>query len=60
MSKFSFEKLDVWQKAKSFTLNVYDITADFPDTEKFGLVSQLRRASVSVFSNSSWSRITRS
>mgnify|MGYP002761087687 CR=1 FL=1 len=51
MNKFSFEKLDVWQKAKEFTLDIYRITSAFPKEEKFGLVSQLRRASVSVSSN---------
>lgn len=51
MNKFSFEKLDVWQKAKDFTLDIYRITSAFPNAEKFGLVSQLRRASVSVSSN---------
>ena len=51
MNKFSFEKLDVWQKSKEFTLEIYKITSSFPKAEKFGLVSQLRRASVSVSSN---------
>lgn len=51
MGKFSFEKLDVWQHSKDFTVKIYKVTADFPDTEKFGLVSQLRRAAVSVSSN---------
>lgn len=48
---YSFEKLDVWQKAKDFTVAVYKATSKFPKGEKFGLVSQLRRASVSVGSN---------
>ena len=51
MKEFSFEKLDVWNKSKDFTLKVYNVTKSFPDEEKFGLVSQLRRASVSVSSN---------
>ncbi|MDZ7717098.1 MAG: four helix bundle protein [Balneolaceae bacterium] len=51
MSKFSFEKLDVWNKAKDFTVDVYNVTSGFPEYEKFGLVSQLRRASISVSSN---------
>lgn len=51
MKKFSFEKLDVWKKSKDFTLKLYRSTDSFPDTEKFGLVSQLRRAAVSVSSN---------
>jgi len=51
MKKYSFEKLDVWQKAKDFTVMLYKVTSEFPKAEKFGLVSQLRRAAVSVSSN---------
>jgi len=51
MGEFSFERLDVWQKTKEFTVELYKITSHFPKPEKFGLVSQLRRASVSVSSN---------
>ena len=48
---FSFEKLEVWVEAKDFSKNIYAITSKFPDTEKFGLISQLRRASISIASN---------
>ncbi len=48
---FRFEKLDVWQKAVDFASNVYRITGQFPADERFGLTSQMRRASVSVSSN---------
>ena len=51
MKRYSFEKLDVWQKSKGFTVRIYEVTTDFPNAEKFGLVSQIRRASVSVSSN---------
>ena len=51
MKTYSFEKLDVWTKSKDFTLKMYAITKNFPDEEKFGLTSQLRRASVSIASN---------
>jgi hypothetical protein len=44
---YSFEKLEVWQNAQTFVVLVYDITSKFPDEEKYGLVSQMRRASVS-------------
>jgi four helix bundle protein len=46
-----FTKLQVWQKAHQFTLGIYKITRDFPAEEKFGLISQLRRASCSINSN---------
>lgn len=48
---FRFEKFDVWQKAADFASLVYRITAQFPDDERFGLTSQMRRASVSISSN---------
>ena len=51
MHKFSFEKLDVWIESKELTKSIYNLTLSFPDSEKFGLVSQLRRASVSICSN---------
>ncbi len=51
MAKFGFEKLDVWQKSRDFTVKIYEATSEFPSTEKFGLVTQMRRASVSVSSN---------
>ena len=47
----SFTQLIAWQKAHKLVLFIYKITKDFPDEEKFGLVSQMRRASVSISSN---------
>jgi four helix bundle protein len=46
-----FRNLSVWQRARSLTKTVYEITADFPGSEEFGLKSQMRRAMVSVCSN---------
>jgi four helix bundle protein len=48
---FNFEKLETWQKAIAFADLVYRITRSFPDDERFGLTSQMRRAAVSVSSN---------
>jgi four helix bundle protein len=48
---YSFEKLEVWNESKRLTKIVYQITSRFPENEKFGLTSQLRRASISVSSN---------
>ena len=47
----TFQDLAVWQKAHQFVLTVYPFTAKFPTTEVYGLVSQLRRAAVSVPAN---------
>ena len=48
---FNFEKLDVWQRAVGLASFVYEFTRAFPGEEKFGTVSQMRRAAVSVSSN---------
>ena len=48
---YSFEKLEVWNESKEFTKSIYKLTSTFPDSERFGLVSQLRRASISICSN---------
>ena len=45
------KELDVWKEAISLVTDIYKLTADFPEAEKFGLVSQMRRAAVSVPSN---------
>jgi four helix bundle protein len=42
------KKLDVWQAAMKSTAMIYKITERFPEDEKFGLVSQMRRASISI------------
>lgn len=51
MKIISFEKLDVWQKSKSLAVEIYKIIRSFPDEEKYGLVSQMRRSVVSISSN---------
>jgi len=51
LSTFGFEKLRVWQDARKWVKSIYDITKSFPVSEKFGLISQLNRAAVSVPTN---------
>ena len=46
-----FQDLIVWQKAHQLVLRVYRLTAIYPKNEIFGLVSQMRRAAVSVAAN---------
>ena len=43
--------LEVWKKAMDMVENIYSITTKFPKEEQYGLVSQIRRAAVSVPSN---------
>lgn len=51
MKVYSFEKLEVWKEAKELVIQIYKVTNNFPSEEKFGLISQLRRASISIASN---------
>jgi four helix bundle protein len=46
-----FTDLTVWQKAHEVTLLVYRVTGAFPDRERFGIVSQIRRSAASVPAN---------
>lgn len=47
----SYRDLMVWQKSMLLVKDTYALTASFPESEKFGLVSQMRRCSVSIPSN---------
>jgi len=47
----NFRNLEIWEKAIELTKMIYNITSDFPKTEKYGLNSQIQRAIVSVASN---------
>ena len=49
--KFSFEKLEVWQASIKFAKLVYGITNQISAEEKFGLTSQIKRATISISSN---------
>lgn len=47
----SYRDLIVWQKSMMLVEAVYKLTKKFPEEEKFGLVSQMRRSAVSIPSN---------
>lgn len=47
----SYRDLIVWQKSMNWVTLVYSIVEVFPESEKFGLISQIKRSSVSVPSN---------
>jgi four helix bundle protein len=51
MALRSYRDLIVWQKAMDLAVMCYDITADFPREERFGMISQIRDAASSVPSN---------
>ena len=46
-----FKDLEIWKKSRLFCSEIYTVTANFLDSEKFGITNQLRRASVSIPSN---------
>lgn len=47
----NYKELKVWQKSYQLCLDIYKITKAFPNEERYGLISQIRRSSVSVPSN---------
>lgn len=51
MVQVNYKELKFFKKSHEFTLEVYKITKEFPNGEKFGLISQIRRASSSIPGN---------
>ena len=47
----SYRELIAWQKSMDLVVEIYRVSKSFPDDERFGLISQIRRAAVSVPSN---------
>lgn len=48
---FSYESLDIWKLAILYTKEIYIETTNFPKNEQYGLISQLRRAAISISAN---------
>ncbi len=48
MRAYYFEKLDVWQKRRLLMKSIYTISQKFPPEEKFGIISQIRRAVINI------------
>ncbi|MFW0716535.1 four helix bundle protein [Pedobacter sp. N23S346] len=49
--KKNYTDLDVWKQARILSKEIYLVSSDFPNEERFGLTSQIRRAAVSIPSN---------
>lgn len=47
----NFKELNIWTKSIDLSVAIYELTKNFPDAEKFGLTSQIRRCAVSIPSN---------
>lgn len=46
-----YRKLVVWKQSHEFALSIYKLCANFPESERYGLVSQMKRAAVSIPAN---------
>lgn len=51
MRLYYFEKLDVWQLGQNLIKNVYQLSKKLPNDERFGMISQMRRAGISINCN---------
>ena len=51
MNRYSYKNLNVYQDAKKFVVEVYRLLDQFPESEKYALCNQIRRAAISVTSN---------
>lgn len=47
----NYKNLEVWKRSVELATGIYSLTSNFPKQEKYGLVSQIRRCSVSISSN---------
>ena len=47
----NYRDLDIWQRAVNISVQVYQLTGEFPKSERYGLTSQMRRSAVSIASN---------
>jgi len=47
----NFKELNVWKKSMELVIEIYQLTDNFPSKEQFGLISQMRRAAISIPSN---------
>ena len=56
-----YKELDVWKKSVALTTEIYKLTAGFPDSERYGMTSQIRRATTSIPANiaEGWGRGSR-
>ena len=47
----SYKDLEVWKRAMELVVEIYNLTEQFPNTERYGLTNQMRRAAVAIPSN---------
>lgn len=46
-----YKNLQIWKRSVKFATDVYQVTKNFPDEEKFGLIFQIRKCAISIPSN---------
>jgi four helix bundle protein len=49
--RHNFKKLKIWQMSMELSKTIFELTSNFPSSEKFGLITQMQRCSVSMPSN---------
>jgi len=47
----TFKELKIWKKGITLTIEIYNLASQFPEEEKFGIISQMQRAATSVSAN---------
>lgn len=47
----NFKELHIWQRSRELVKVIYQLTGEFPNSEHFGLISQMRRSAISIPSN---------
>ncbi len=47
----NYKELEIWKRSLELAVEIYKLTEKFPDEEKFGLITQLRKSAVSILSN---------
>lgn len=57
---YSYRDLDVWKRSRTMVKIIYEITEQFPTSQRFGLCSQMQRSAVSVPSNIAEGQVKRS
>lgn len=49
--QYNFEKLNIWQESRAFIKEVYKVLAHFPESERYALANQIKRAAISIALN---------
>ena len=51
MAKHNFRELLIWKKSRTLVKEIYLLSDQFPENERFGMISQIKRAAISISAN---------